>query len=98
MILVTGSLIAPQEHRHRILEISREHCARSRAEPGCIAHNVHEDCETPGRLVFVEYWSGMDTLQAHFQVPASREFVRELRQLTGIRPEMRLFEANEVQP
>jgi quinol monooxygenase YgiN len=44
----------------------------SRAEPGCISHAVHIDCENPLRFVFVEQWAGKQALMAHFQVPASR--------------------------
>lgn len=98
MIIVTGTATTTPETRERMLEISRAHCARSRAEPGCIAHNVHMDCEDEARLVFVEYWADMAALMAHFQVPESRAFARELNELSAARPEMRLFEATERHP
>ena len=54
MILVTGSFTTKQEHLASALALSVEHVHRSRSEPGCIAHAVHQDAENPLRLVFVE--------------------------------------------
>lgn len=98
MIIVTGSATTKPDTRARILEISKQHCARSRAEPGCISHHVHADCEDEDRLVFVEYWTDMAALMAHFQVKESRAFARELAELSATKPEMRLFEATERLP
>jgi quinol monooxygenase YgiN len=73
MILVTGSVTAREDSFDEILRLSQEHVNRSRAEPGCIAHAVHVDCENPLRLVFFERWADRDALLKHFALPASRE-------------------------
>jgi quinol monooxygenase YgiN len=78
MILVTGSVTAREDSFDEIRRLSLEHVHRSRAEPGCISHAVHIDCENPLRLVFVERWADRAALSAHFAVPASRHFVRTL--------------------
>ena len=96
MIIVTGSLRTRPETETRLLQICREHCARSRQEDGCIAHNVHADCDDPARLVFVEYWRDMDALKAHFALEESRTFVKEARRLSAGTDAMRIFEATEV--
>ena len=54
MILVLGSGVVQERRFAEALALSQEHVARSRAEPGCIAHAVHQDTESPWRLVFVE--------------------------------------------
>jgi len=54
MILVPGSVVVAEGCYAEALTLSEEHVARSRAEPGCIAHAVHQDTENPQRLVFVE--------------------------------------------
>jgi len=96
MIIVTGSVITkPDKHQH-LLDISIEHCQRSRAELGCVAHNVHTDCENSSMLVFVEYWTDMTALKAHFRVPESREFVVRLNELAAEPPEMKIFSAEDV--
>lgn len=94
MIIVTGSIRTSPENHDRLLFLSLEHVARSRAEPGCIAHNVHIDCENPNRLVFLEYWSDAPALKAHFAVPASRDFIHQVRQLTSDPVDMSIYNSH----
>lgn len=96
MIIVTGVVTMTSETEEEMLTISKEHCARSRAEPGCIAHNVHRDAEDPNRLVFIEQWADMAALQAHFKVPESGVFAKRLTELSTTGADMRLFGAEEI--
>ena len=98
MILVTGSVRARPETFDEVLRISQEHVARSRAEPGCISHAVHVDCEDALRLVFVERWADMAALKAHFVVPESRAFGKALAGLAAEAPDLQLYDATEVRP
>lgn len=98
MILVIGSVTLGEGHLAAALAQSHEHVARSRTEPGCIAHAVHQDAENPQRLVFVEEWSSMAALQQHFAVPASRAFVRSLGALATVAPAMTIYDATRVGP
>ena len=98
MILVTGSVRARPETFDEVLRRSQEHVARSRTEPGCLAHAVHVDCDDPHRLVFVERWSDMDALRAHFVIPESRAFGKALAELAGEAPDLQLYDATEVRP
>jgi quinol monooxygenase YgiN len=79
MILVTGSILVRDDTFEDVLRLSLEHVERSRLEPGCISHAVHVDCQNPRRLFFFEQWADEAALRAHFAVPASREFVKSLR-------------------
>ena len=96
MIIITGSAIIRPEHLPEALALGIEHSARSRSEPGCIAHNCHVDAEDPSRIVFVEEWADMAAVKAHFAVPASGEFVRQLGGWTEGAPVMRIFEAEDI--
>ena len=96
MILITGSAIVRSDCREEALALGIEHSARSRAEPGCIAHNCHVDAENPDRIVFVEEWADMAAVQTHFAVPESGEFVRKLGSMAVAKPVMRLFEAADI--
>ena len=96
MIIVTGSVRTQAGTEAELVVLCREHCARSRAEDGCIAHNVHTDCDDPARLVFVEYWRDMDALKAHFALKENREFIKTARRLSAGGAPMRIFEAEEV--
>lgn len=96
MIVITGSAVLRSEHREQGFALGIEHSARSRAEPGCIAHNCHSDAENPDRIVFLEEWADMAAVQAHFAVPESGAFVRKLTAMAIGEAEMRLFEASEI--
>lgn len=96
MVLVIGSVVAQQARIAEALALSQDHVARSRLEPGCISHAVHQDSENALRLVFVEKWADVDALRDHFKVPASRAFVRSLSALVQEPPEMAIYEAAEI--
>ncbi|WP_088308411.1 putative quinol monooxygenase [Novosphingobium sp. B 225] len=95
MILITGSAQIRPEHRDEALQLGIEHSARSRGEPGCLAHNCHIDAEDPLRIVFVEEWADMAAVKAHFAVPESGEFVQVIGAMAEGAPVMRIFGAEE---
>lgn len=97
MIIVLGSVIVRDGQLQAALAISREHVARSRAEPGCLAHAVHLDPDHADRLVFVEEWTDLPSLHAHFKVPASRAFAKALAGLSAQPPSMTLYDAAPLQ-
>ena len=96
MILVTGSFTTTQEHHAAALALSVGHVHRSRAEPGCISHAVHQDAENPLRLVFIEEWADRAALAAHFALPASRGFAKSVGSLAVAAPKINVFEASRV--
>lgn len=96
MILIVGSAAIRPEHRSEALTLGIEHSVRSSAELGCIAHNCLADAEDPNRIVFVEEWTDMAAVKAHFAVPASGEFVRRLGVMTMGEPLMRIFGAEQI--
>jgi quinol monooxygenase YgiN len=97
MIVVTGSVTARAETFNEVRQLSLQHVHRSRAEPGCISHAVHVDCENPMRLVFIEQWADRATLLAHFAVPASRDFVRALQPLAAAATTIQLYDATQLE-
>jgi len=97
MIIVLGSVTTSQGRLVEALALSHEHVARSRGEPGCLSHAVHQDTENPQRLVFVEQWADRAALTRHFQVPASRAFVKALSALASEAPKLELYEATKVE-
>lgn len=96
MIIVTGSATIRPDRREEALAVGIAHSVRSRAEPGCINHNCHIDAENADRLVFVEHWADMPSLQAHFAMPESGAFVREMTALAVAPPVIHLFQAQEI--
>ncbi|MGN6595456.1 putative quinol monooxygenase [Sphingopyxis terrae] len=96
MILITGHVILTSEHRERMIELCTEHSARSRGEPGCLAHNCHIDVENPDLLMFVEEWESVDAVRAHFALPAARAFVADMRALSPQPPAIRIYAAEDI--
>ena len=94
MILVTGGFVAKQDQLAEALRLSLEHVRRSRLEPGCISHAVHQDAENPAHLVFVEQWVDRPALRAHFAVPASRAFVKAVAALAEAAPTLAIYDAS----
>jgi len=93
MIIITGSILAETDRLDELLALCLEHVRRSRSEPGCLAHAVHQDVENPRRLVFVEEWSDRAAVAAHFAVPASRAFVKAASRLAALPPKMNIYDA-----
>lgn len=83
MIVVTGRVQVPSEHRERFLEVATEMCRRSREEQGCGGYRVYADLEQDGRYVFVEEWADDDALQRHFSQPHTGVFMSGLGPLLG---------------
>jgi quinol monooxygenase YgiN len=97
MIVVTGSVTARQDSFDEVKKLSLAHVQRSRAEPGCISHAVHVDCENPLRLVFFEQWTDRAALLTHFGVQASRDFVRALQSLAAAATTIEIYDATKVE-
>ena len=96
MIIVTGSIVAAPGKLARLKEIAREHVRRSRAEPGCVSHDMSIDDTNADMLVFFERWTDLPALKAHFALPTSRAFVREVAELCAAPPRMQIYEAWEL--
>ncbi len=95
MLIVTGSVTAHSDTFERLTAASLEHVRRSRTEPGCVSHAVYVDCENPLRLFFFEQWADRAALDAHFLVPATKAYVRELRTLAKASNGPTIFEVNQ---
>lgn len=93
MIIVTGSILARPDNLDELIALSLEHVRRSRSEPGCLAHAVHQDVENLLRLVFIEEWADRAALAAHFEVPASRAFAKAVTALAAEPPALNVYEA-----
>ncbi len=96
MLIVTGRVRVRPEEIGTALTLSLDHVRRSRAEPGCLLHSVHQDVEDPNALVFVEHWADRNALAAHFQVPASNQFVAGITALSVERPTIDIFDAERT--
>jgi quinol monooxygenase YgiN len=91
MVIILGSIVASADSYDELLAASLAHVRRSRGEPGCLSHAVAIDVENPLRLVFTERWADRGAVDAHFAVPAVREFAATLARL-GTTPELAIYD------
>jgi quinol monooxygenase YgiN len=96
VIIVTGVVHARPDNLDTVLAISLEHVRRSRGEPGCLLHSVHQDVEDPLRVVFLEHWADRAALATHFAVAESRTFATEVTGLAARPPAIDIYEAETV--
>jgi len=78
MIIILATVQVKPDSLEEALQQSQVHVLRSRSEPGCIAHGVHQAYEDPNRLTFVEQWADRDAMNVHFGVPEARAFSKAL--------------------
>jgi len=95
VIIITGSVVAKEGRLAEALAHSLEHVRRSRLEPGCVSHAVHQDAENPDRLFFFEEWIDQAAVTAHFAVPASQAFVKALGGLAKEAARLSIYDASK---
>ena len=83
VIVVTGRVQVPPEHRQRFIEVASEMCRQSRAESGCDGYRVYADLEQADRYVFLEEWVDDAALQRHFAQPHTGAFMTDPAPLLG---------------
>ena len=76
MILITGTVVIPEDNRAEFIAAVTHHVTLSRQEPGCISHGFAEDVMAPGTFVFVERWRDMAAVQEHFASPTAAKSSR----------------------
>lgn len=98
MIVITGTVDLKPEHGEEGFRLGCEHSARSRSEPGCLAHNCFEDREAPGRMHFFEKWANAEAVRAHFAIPESGAFVRKVSNMAIAPPSIEIYAAEPIGP
>ena len=93
MVIVTGRAQIHPQGLAEAMALCLEHVRRSRGEPGCISHAVHQDVEDPCSLFFFERWTDRAALERHFAVPESGQFVGRLSRLASVTPEISIYDA-----
>ncbi len=93
LILVTGSVTARADSIDAMIATSLAHVRRSRAEKGCLSHDVSRSIEEPLRLTFVERWADRESLDIHFKQSGSLEFMSAVRALAAASDGMQIYQA-----
>ncbi len=68
-LTVVATLKARPGEEEALLAMLRALIAPTRAEPGCIAYELHRSDEEPGTFLFDEVWESRPLWEAHMQSP-----------------------------
>ncbi|MEA2683606.1 MAG: hypothetical protein QOK05_1934 [Chloroflexota bacterium] len=90
--MVTAALDLRPDQLEEALRMSVEHVLRSRAEPGCISHDVYQDVQDANRVLFMERWADRAALEAHFAVPEAVAFSRAIGGMTTTRTRLEIHD------
>lgn len=77
-VKVVALIVAKADERERVGKAVRDMVQPSRAEPGCLQYDLHEEQERPGAFVFIERWKSADALKEHMAMPYHDAFLEIL--------------------
>jgi quinol monooxygenase YgiN len=78
MIILNATAPIKPEARERWLAILSALTPPSRAEEACQSYVIYEAIETPNTFIFVEKWTSLEGLYAHFHTPHFGKFFAAL--------------------
>jgi quinol monooxygenase YgiN len=91
MIVVLGEVTCRPGHEADMAAASSAHVARARHVAGCLHHEFAYAADDSARLIFVEHWQDMASLQAHLASPETRAFAKAAT-VHGEGPKMRVLD------
>ena len=97
MVILHAQAPIQPEARERWLAILDAVTPPSRAEDACQSYVIYESVETPSTFIFVEEWSSLDGLYAHFHTPHFTEFFAALGEVLAGPPIGSIYEASVTQ-
>ena len=78
MVILNALAPIKPEARKRWLALIAALTPPSRAEDACRSYTLYEAIETPNTFIFVEEWTSLDGLYAHFHTPHFTAFFAAL--------------------
>ena len=97
MVILHAQAPIKPEARERWLALLAALTPRSRAEDACQSYVIYEAIETPNTFIFVEEWTSLDGLYAHFHTPHFTEFFAALGEVLAGPPTGSISEASSTQ-
>lgn len=73
-LTITGNVIAKSGQIDRVKAELEKLIPITRAEPGCIQYDLHQDNENPAYFLFYENWESRELWQTHMNAPHLKGF------------------------
>jgi quinol monooxygenase YgiN len=86
MVILHAILVVKPEARGRWFEILDAVTPPSRAEDACESYVIYEAVDSANTFVFVEEWTSLDGLYAHFHTPHFTDFFTSLAEVIAEPP------------
>jgi quinol monooxygenase YgiN len=96
MIVVAAKFTGKPERKSEILRLAAFVAPPSRAEAGCITYNFYEQQPGASEFLFFEEWKDQAALDAHFQTPHFKEFMKQFPELIQGQPHLRTYEVGKT--
>ncbi len=87
-VVVTARLHALPGMEERLVGELIPVVAKTRAEPGCLAYDLHQSRDEPTDFVLVEAWRSSADLESHLAMPYVRELGERARDVLAAPPEV----------
>ena len=96
MVVLHASAPIKPTARQRWFEALAALTPPSRAEEACQSYAVYESIETPNTFIFVEEWSSLEGLYAHFHTPHFSAFFAALGDMLADAPRGTVYEVSST--
>ncbi|HYY05950.1 MAG TPA: putative quinol monooxygenase [Candidatus Limnocylindria bacterium] len=80
-VTVIARIRAKADRVQRVEEELRKLLAPTRAENGCINFDMHQGATDPSQFLFHENWTSKAALEAHFETPHIKNWLRQAESL-----------------
>jgi quinol monooxygenase YgiN len=86
MVILHAVLVVKPEARGRWFEILEAVTPPSRTEEACESYVIYEAVDAANTFIFVEEWTTLDGLYAHFHTPHFSDFFGSLAEIVAAAP------------
>lgn len=93
-LTVIAKFVAKAGKEEELRKELLERIEPTRAEPGCISYELHQDIENPAVMVFLESWKSKEDLEKHLAMPYLQSLLGLVGDMCSEPPEIRL--ANKI--
>ena len=90
-LTVIAHLVAKPDKIEETREFLLSLVGDTRAEPGCVDYDLHQDDANPAEFTFYENWTSRAEWDKHMEMPYLKEFARRAPDLFAADPHIRLM-------
>ena len=92
-VVVVGAFKAQPGKEDEALEAFKALVQPTHDEAGCTLYALHQGCDDPSRLAFVERWASREQLDAHLESDHVAEVLERVEELFGDSADIVVYDA-----